>query len=74
MHVLLRRYARSGIAPLWFYVVMAWAFGSLAVWAAVAHDWLVLALAVAMAPVALAGRVLMRRVGDSIGRDEGRTR
>jgi hypothetical protein len=62
----MRRYSRSGVAPLWFYAGMAIAFGGLAVWAAVERDWLALALALVMAPIALAGSQIMRRVSASI--------
>ena len=60
MHLLWRRYSKSGAAPPWFYAAMALAFGALAVWAIVAHDWLVMALALAMIGVTAAGARIMR--------------
>jgi hypothetical protein len=60
MHLLWRRYSRSGAAPPWFYFVMALGFAALAVWAIVARDWLVMALALAMIGVTAAGARIMR--------------
>jgi hypothetical protein len=81
MHLLYRRYARSGVAPPWFYIGMALAFGALAAWAAVEGDWLVVGLAAVMAPAAFAAMRIMRRVAGAlraeaapeVARDEERT-
>lgn len=74
MHLIWRRYSRSGVAPLWFYAGMAVAFGALVVWATVERDWLAVVLSAVMAPVALAGSWLMRGVRDSIGGASASTR
>ena len=60
MHLIWRRYSRSGAAPPWFYVAMALGFTALAVWAIVQRDWLVMALAFAMIGVTAAGARIMR--------------
>lgn len=65
MHLLWRRWSRSGYAPSWFYYTMAAAFAALAAWAAVRGDWLVLAIAAAMLAVAVAGSRLMRRLAEA---------
>jgi hypothetical protein len=60
MHLLGKRYSRSGAAPPWFYFVMALGFAALAVWAIVARDWVVMALALAMIGVTAGGARMMR--------------
>jgi hypothetical protein len=65
MHLLWRRYSRSGYAPAWFYALMAAGFIALVVWAAVARDWLVAAVAAAMIIATIAGARVMRRLGDA---------
>jgi len=72
MHLIWRRYARAGYAPPWFYIVMAAAFGALAVWAAVRGDWLIVAATIVMAVVAVAGSRLMRRMGGALAASERR--
>ena len=62
MHLLWKRYTRSGLAPPWFYAAMAAAFLALAVWGGLRADWTVMAIALLMAPVTLAGARLMRRL------------
>ena len=62
MHILWKRYSRSGAAPVWFYAAMALGFGALAVWAIVQRDWLVMALALAMSGVTTIGARIMRSV------------
>lgn len=65
MHLLWRRYSRSGYAPIWFYALMAIGFGALAVWAIVERDWIVLAIAIVMVPVTIGGSRIMRALGDA---------
>ncbi len=65
MHILWKRYSRSGAAPVWFYAAMALGFGALAVWAIVQRDWLVMALALAMIGVTTIGARIMRSVRTS---------
>ncbi len=65
MNYLLRRYSRSGAAPPWFYLTMALGFAALAVWAIVARDWLVMALALAMIGVTAIGARIMRSMRPS---------
>lgn len=62
MHLLWKRYTRSGFAPPWFYTAMSAAFLALAVWGGLRADWTVMALALALAPATLAGARLMRRL------------
>lgn len=62
MHLLWRRYARSGSAPPWFYGIMGAGFSALAIFALVRQDWLVAAIAVAMVAVTAGGGILMRRM------------
>ena len=66
MHLLWKRYSRSGTAPAWFYAAIAGAFAGLIVWGIVASNWLVAALAAAMVLVTLAGAKLLRRAGESL--------
>jgi uncharacterized membrane protein len=63
MHLLMRRYHRSGAAPAWFYGAAAAGFGALFVWAVVAGDWLVAVVALLMAPLTLIGARFLRRPG-----------
>ncbi len=74
MHLIWRRYSRSGAAPLWFYAAMALGFGALAVWAIVQRDWLVMALALAMIGVTTAGARIMRSVRAAQPRGSGGAR
>lgn len=63
MHLLWRRYTRSGgYAPSWYYALMAVAFVAIAVWAVVAGDWLIAAIAFVMIAVVAAGAVIMPRL------------
>ena len=66
MHLLLRRYSRSGYASRWFLWALAAGFAALAVWAVVRSDWLVLALAVVMTAVTLAAVPLTRRLTEGL--------
>jgi hypothetical protein len=72
MHLLYRRYARSGTAPLAFYAAFAVGFVALAVFAIVRGDWLVAAIASAMVVVTAAGARMMRRVSAESAAREGR--
>ncbi len=76
MHLLWKRYSRSGAAPAWFYVTMALGFAALAGWAIVARDWLVMALALAMIGVTAVGARIMRSMRNvkPPATDGGRTR
>lgn len=65
MHLLWRRYSRSGYAPPWFYALIASGFVSLTVWAVTQRDWLVAAVAVVMIAVTIAGSRLMRRLNEA---------
>jgi hypothetical protein len=65
MNLLWRRYTRSGYAPPWFYALMAIGFIALAGWAAVQRDWLVMALAVVMLGITVAGSRIMRRMSEA---------
>ncbi len=73
MYFLWKRYSRSGAAPPWFYAAMALGFAALAIWAIVARDWLVMALALAMIGVTAAGARIMRsrRTQRGRGGEEG---
>ncbi|MBI2723638.1 MAG: hypothetical protein HYX50_01110 [Chloroflexi bacterium] len=62
MHLIWRRYSRSGAAPPWFYVAMAVGYGALAAWGIRERDWLVVILAVVMVAVTYGGARLMRVV------------
>ena len=62
MHILWKRYSRSGAAPPWFYVAMAVGFAALAVWAIVVRDWLVMAIALVMIGVTAVGARIMRSI------------
>jgi len=62
MNFLWHRYSRSGYAPPFFYLLMAAGFIALAVWAAIRHDWLIAAIAIAMLPVTIGGSRIMRRL------------
>ncbi|MEX2226974.1 MAG: hypothetical protein WEB52_11045 [Dehalococcoidia bacterium] len=66
MHLLMRRYTRSGYASRWFLWVLAAAFVALAVWGVVRSDWLVLTLAILMAAVTLAAVPISRRLADGL--------
>jgi hypothetical protein len=65
MQFVWRRYARSGYAPPLFYYAVMIGFIGLAVWAAVRGDWVVMALAIVMAPATYAGSRLMRRLSEA---------
>jgi hypothetical protein len=60
MHLLWRRYSRSGAAPPIFYAIAGAGFVALAVWAAFKGDWLVVAIALVMIAVTGAGARFMR--------------
>lgn len=62
MHLLYRRYSRSGAAPPAFYAVAALGFVALAVWGAVTRDWPIVGIAIAMVLVTAAGSRVMRRL------------
>ena len=66
MHLLWKRYSRSGYASAWFLRALAVAFVALAVWAGVRGEWLVLALALVMAPIALAAVPVTRRLSEGL--------
>lgn len=77
MHLLWRRYARSGYAPAWLYALIGSAFVSLVAWALFERDWLVAAIAGVMVAVTAGGGVAMGRMRDayesaSRGEERGR--
>ena len=61
MHLLWKRYSRSGMAPAWFYAALALGFVALAVWGAVQQNWIVVIVALVMAPIAIVGSRFIRR-------------
>lgn len=65
MHLLWRRYARSGYAPAWFYALIGSAFVSLVAWALLERDWLIAAIAGVMVLVTVVGGVAMGRMRDA---------
>jgi hypothetical protein len=65
MHLLWRRYARSGSAPPWFYWLIGAGFTALAIFALVREDWLVAAIAGVIIAVTAAGSVMLRRMIDA---------
>lgn len=65
MHLLWKRYSRSGHAPAWFYGLVGAGFVALAAWAVVRGDWLVAAIAAVMLPVTVGGTRLMRRLSEA---------
>jgi len=65
MHLIARRYSRSGYAPTWFYAALCIGFAAMAVWALAQRDWLVAAIAIAMVPVTIAGSRVLRRLSES---------
>jgi hypothetical protein len=65
VHLIARRYSRSGYAPAWFYAVLCIGFAAMAVWALAQRDWLVGAIAIAMVPVTIAGSRVLRRLSES---------
>ncbi len=65
MQFLWQRYARSGYAPWWFYAAIGMGFAALGAWAAVRGDWVVLAAALIMVPVTVAGARVMRRLHEA---------
>jgi hypothetical protein len=69
MHLIWRRYNRSGFAPAWFYVALVVGFTALAVVGAVRGDWLVLPIALVMAGVTVLVSVVARRLGDPRARN-----
>jgi len=71
MHLLWKRYSRSGAAPPWFYALMAVAFIGLAIWAGAQRDWLVMALAVAMIGVTAGGARIMRAMREGTAPPRG---
>jgi hypothetical protein len=72
VHLIWKRYSRSGYAPQAFYAVMALAFLALAVWALVRAEWLIAAGAIAMIAVTAGGSRVMRRLGDAARASEHR--
>jgi len=62
MHLLWKRYTRSGYAPPWFYVLMTLGFVALAVWGAMRADWTVMGIALVMIPVTVGGSRVMKRL------------
>jgi uncharacterized membrane protein len=66
MHLLYRRYARSGYASPLFYILMALGFGGLAVYAAVRGDWLIAVIAALMIVAVTVGARVMRRMSDAL--------
>jgi hypothetical protein len=72
MHLLYRRYTRSGRASAWFYALVGSAFVSLAVIAGVRGEWLVMAIAIVMAVVTAIGGQFIRHVGADGPAQEGR--
>lgn len=66
MHLIWKRYSRSGAAPTWFYGAIAGAFAGLIVWGIVASNWLVAGIAAVMVLVTLAGARVMRRAALSL--------
>ncbi|MHB8378055.1 MAG: hypothetical protein ACYDEB_14045 [Dehalococcoidia bacterium] len=62
MHLLWKRYTRSGFAPPWFYAAMAAGFLALAVWGGLQANWPVMGIALVMVPVTLAGARVMQRL------------
>ncbi len=67
MHLIWRRYSRSGYAPPVFYIVMALGFVALAIFSGVRGSWMIMAIALVMASVTLAGSRVMRRLTDADG-------
>ncbi len=65
MHLIWRRYSRSGYAPPAFYIVMALGFIALAIFSGMRGSWLIMAIAIIMAGVTLAGSRVMRRLVDA---------
>lgn len=72
MHLIWKRYAKSGYAPGWFYIIAAIAFVVVAIWGAVELDWIVAFVAIAMACTAIAGGRLMRRLSDGLAESSRR--
>jgi hypothetical protein len=70
MHLLMRRYSRSGYASAWFLRVLVVAFVALAVAAAVAGNWLVMGLAVCAAIGAFALIPLSARLRGGLAASE----
>ena len=62
MHLLWKRYSRSGYAPPWFYALMTLGFVALAAWGAVRADWVVMGVALVMIPVTVGGSRVMKRL------------
>ncbi|HZP56897.1 MAG TPA: hypothetical protein VFC53_05010 [Dehalococcoidia bacterium] len=62
MHLLWKRYTRSGYAPPWFYALAVLGFAGLTAWALVRGDWLIAAIAALMIAVTVGGARLMRRL------------
>jgi hypothetical protein len=62
MHLLVRRYNRSGYAAPWFLYAAALGFVALTVWGAVQGDWLVMILAALAAIAAVALVPVTRRL------------
>jgi hypothetical protein len=65
MHLIWKRYTRSGSAPTWFYALIGSGFVALAIWGLAQRDWIVAAIAAVMVPVTIGGSVLMRRLREA---------
>jgi hypothetical protein len=65
MHLIWKRYTRSGYAPTWFYALIGSGFVSLAIWGFTQRDWAVATIAAVMVPVTIGGSVLMRRLREA---------
>jgi hypothetical protein len=63
MHLIWRRYASAGYAPPLFYMVMALGFAALAVFSGLRGSWMIMAIALLMVAVTLAGSRVMPRLG-----------
>ena len=73
MHLIYRRYSRSGYAPSVFYIVMALGFAALAVFALVRADWLIAGIAAAMVAATAVGARVMRRLSQASAESSERT-
>ncbi len=65
MHLIWKRYSRSGYAPTWFYALLGSGFVSITIWALAQRDWIVAAIAALMVPVTIGGSVLMRHLREA---------
>lgn len=65
MHLIWKRYSRSGYAPAWFYALIGSGFVALTAWGIMQRDWLVAAVAAVMVPVTIVGSRLMKRLSEA---------